>query len=53
MLMLNVLFFLTLANIHPVFFIKAAKYVVLPPGALAMSTSKFRVSMHTSDIMLD
>lgn len=30
---------------HPVFFIRAARYVVLPPGALAISTAEPVVSI--------
>lgn len=43
--MLDIPVLLTLANIHPVFFIKAARYVVFPPGALAMSTLRSKVSI--------
>jgi len=40
---------LTLAKMHPVFFIRAARYVVLPPGALAISTIKHEVNECTID----
>lgn len=40
---------LTLATMHPWFFIKAARYVVFPPGALAISTLMSRVSIRSSN----